>query len=130
MAFATLLLLVSSALAASIGAIGVYGVISFVVTQRTREIGIRMALGAQKQQVLGMVLRDGVGLVLPGLLLGVFGAFALTGLLKSLLYGVSPLDPLTFALVPVVFLALAVGSSLVPAERASRVEPAMVIRQQ
>jgi ABC-type antimicrobial peptide transport system permease subunit len=128
MAFSMLLLLVSAALALALGAIGVYGVVSFVVSRRTQEIGVRMALGAERGQVRVMVLRDGLGVVLPGVAIDLVGALSLSRLMKSLLYQVSPLDPLTFAVVPLVLVAVALLASLVPAARASRVDPAVPLR--
>ncbi|HEX9636016.1 MAG TPA: ABC transporter permease [Acidobacteriota bacterium] len=128
MAFSMLLLLIAAALALILGGIGLYGVISFVVGQRTQEIGVRMALGAQPQRVHRMILWDGLKVAWPGIAIGLAASLALTRIMKSLLYGVSPLDLWTFALVPLVLTALALGASLLPARRAARVDPAIALR--
>ncbi len=130
MAFSMVLLLFASLLAVVLGAIGTYGVVSFVVSQRTQEIGVRMALGALRSQVRSMVVRDGLRTVLPGLVLGLVVAFAFTRLMASLLFAVSPLDPVSFAIAPVLLLAVALIASLLPAERASRVSPLEALRQE
>jgi putative ABC transport system permease protein len=130
MAFSMTLLLLASLLAVLLGAIGTYGVVSVVVSQRTQEIGVRMALGALRSQVRGMVVRDGLRTVLPGLALGLVASFGFTRLMASLLFAVSPLDPLSFALAPVLLLLVALGASLLPAERASRVSPLEALRQE
>jgi predicted permease len=129
-AFSMSLLLLASVLAVVLGAVGTYGVVSFVVSQRTQEIGVRMALGAVRGQVRGMVLRDGLRTALPGIAIGVAAAFATTRLMTSLLFGVSPLDPLSFVLAPVFLLLIALGSTLLPAERASRVNPIEALRSE
>ena len=123
MAFSMSPLLVASALAVLLDAVGTCGVVSYVVSQRTQEIGVRMALGALRSQVRSMILRDGLQTALPGLLIGLLAAFALTRTMSSLLYSVSPLDPLSFILAPLLLLAVAVASSLLPAERAAKVNP-------
>jgi ABC-type lipoprotein release transport system permease subunit len=115
-------------LALLLAAIGVYGVVSYQVTARTRELGIRMALGASRNDVLALVLRSGVVLAGAGVLFGLAGALAATRALKSLLVGVSVSDPVTFA-VSALFLALvALVASFVPAYRASRVDPMVALR--
>jgi predicted permease len=128
LAFSMLLMLVASALALLLGAIGIYGVISFVVSQRTQEIGVRMALGAAPQQVRRMVLLDGLKVAWPGIAIGLAGSFALTRLMRSQLYEVSPLDLQTFVLVPLVLTLVTMLSSLLPARRAARVDPAVALR--
>jgi predicted permease len=130
MAFSMSLLLIASALAVLLGAVGTYGVVSYVVSQRTQEIGVRMALGALRGQVRSMILRDGLLTAVPGLLIGLLAAFALTRTLSSLLYSVSPLDPLSFVLAPLLLLAVAVASSLLPAERAAKVNPLTALRRE
>jgi predicted permease len=130
MAFSMSLLLIASALAVLLGAVGTYGVVSYVVSQRTQEIGVRMALGALRRQVRSMILKDGLLTAVPGLLLGLFAAFALTRTMASLLYSVSPLDPLTFVLAPLLLLAVAVASSLLPADRAAKVNPLTALRRE
>jgi ABC-type antimicrobial peptide transport system permease subunit len=108
---------------------GIYGVVSFVVAQRTHEIGIRLALGARRAALLGLVLRQSVGLVSVGLVLG-FGASLLTGqVIRTLLAGVTPVDPRTFALVAAILLAGGVLAALLPARRAVRVDPVRTLRQ-
>jgi predicted permease len=130
MAFSMSLLLIASALAVLLGAVGTYGVVSYVVSQRTQENGVRMALGALRGQVRSMILRDGLLTAVPGLLIGLLAAFALTRTMSSLLYSVSPLDPLSFVLAPLLLLAVAVASSLLPADRAAKVNPIFALRRE
>ncbi len=112
-----------------LASIGLYGVISYSVSQRTREIGIRMALGAQDRDVLGLILRSGLTLVLVGLAVGLSGAFALTRLVRNLLYGVSPTDPFTFLWVPVLLALVALLACYLPARRAAALAPLLALRQ-
>jgi putative ABC transport system permease protein len=119
-----------AALALVLAALGLYGVISFSVTQRTREIGVRMALGAHAGQVRGMVLRQGVHLSVLGLAIGLGASLALTRLLSSQLYGVSATDPATFTVLAAVVLAVSALASLVPAWRATRIDPMVALRQE
>src|SRR5207245_478699 len=114
-AFATLALLLS--------AVGVYGVMAFVVTQRTREIGVRSALGAQMHHILGMVLHQGMELVLTGIIFGLSGAFVLTNVLRSMLYEVSTTDPFSFIAVSVLLIVIGLTACWLPARRAAKVEP-------
>jgi predicted permease len=130
MAFSMTLLLLASLLAVLLGAIGTYGVVSFVVRKRTQEIGVRMALGAARSQVRVMVVRDGLLMAVPGLALGLAVPFAFTRFMASLLFSVSPLDPVSFALAPLLLLLVATGACLLPAERASRVDPLEALRQE
>jgi putative ABC transport system permease protein len=117
-----------AALALILGIIGIYGVISFFVGQRTREIGIRMALGAQRRDVLKLVVNEGLSLTLTGILVGLLAAFALTRFLGTLLYGVSATDPLDFAVVAALFAIVALAACYIPARRAMRVDPLVALR--
>ena len=122
------LLGVFAALALTLAAVGIYGVLSYLVSQRTREIGIRMAVGAGPGQVLRSVLSRGLGLALTGVAIGVVLALATSRLIATLLYQIQPRDPLTFVAVAVVLTAVAVVASVVPALRAMRVDPIVALR--
>jgi predicted permease len=124
----TLLITIFGALALTLAALGVYAVIAYGVTQRTRELGIRIALGAQRRDVISLITREGIWLALAGIVLGLAGAFALTRVMASLVYGVEVTDPVAFALAPVVLLVIALGAALLPARRATRVNPLEAIR--
>ena len=126
--WSTTLLGVFAAVALVMAALGVFGVLSFVVTQRTRELGIRIALGAAPASVRRMVVRQGLGLAAAGLALGLAGAFALTRLMSSLLYGVAPTDPITYAGVAAMLVGIAAVASWIPALRATRVDPIIALR--
>jgi putative ABC transport system permease protein len=126
--FAMLLLSIFAGLATSLAAIGLYGVISFSVAQRTKEIGIRMALGGQRGDVLRMVLRQSSVLVLSGLLLGVPVALAVTRLLGWMLYGVGSADLLIYISVVLLLALAALAASIVPALRATQVDPMVALR--
>jgi putative ABC transport system permease protein len=119
-----------AAVAAFLAAIGVYGVLAYGVAQRTQEIGIRMALGARRAQVLGLVLRHGAVLTMAGLGLGLAGAAAATRVLEGLLFGVRPFDPATFMVVAAAFGLLAMAASYVPARRAANVDPMTALRSE
>jgi ABC-type antimicrobial peptide transport system permease subunit len=123
-----LLLGVFAALAFVLSLIGVYGVTTHHVSQRTREIGVRMALGAQRTDILFSVLRDGGRLAGMGLLVGLGGSLALSSLLGSFLFGVTPTDPATFATVAAGMLVVALLAGYLPARRAARVDPLTAIR--
>jgi predicted lysophospholipase L1 biosynthesis ABC-type transport system permease subunit len=122
--FTMLALVIAAAVALMLGAIGLYGVISYLVAQRTREIGLRMALGANPRSVLRMVVGQGLRLAGLGLVLGLVGALALTRLMTGLLYGTSPTDPVTFAAVVGVLALVAFLASWLPARRAALIDPA------
>jgi putative ABC transport system permease protein len=126
--FATTLLAAFAALALLLAATGIYGVISYTVSRRSAEIGIRMALGARQRDVLTLVLRQSLTMTMAGLAAGLAGAFLVTGFLRSLLYGVSPADPLTFAAAAGLLTAVALAASLAPARRASRIDPVQALR--
>jgi ABC-type antimicrobial peptide transport system permease subunit len=126
--FTLVLLALAGTMALLLGVIGIYGVISYVVSQRTREIGIRLALGAQPGELKGMVVRQGLVLTGIGVAIGLAAAMGLTRLMSSLLYGISPRDPLTFATVPVLLATSALLASYLPARRAAAVDPVIALR--
>ncbi|PYP23704.1 MAG: permease [Gemmatimonadetes bacterium] len=126
--FLMLLLVAFAALAVALAAVGIYGVMSYLVTQSTREIGVRIALGAQPRQVLCVVIRHGMLLAGLGAIVGVAGSLALTRLLGSQLYGVKPTDALTLAGVTTLLLLVALAACFIPAHRASRVDPMVALR--
>jgi ABC-type antimicrobial peptide transport system permease subunit len=116
------------ALALVMAAIGLYGIMAHWVALKTREIGIRMALGARPSDVKQMVVRQGVWLAVQGIALGLVSAFALTRLMSSLLYGISATDPLTFVAASVLLAGVALGASFAPARRATKVDPMIALR--
>jgi predicted permease len=126
--FSMFLLSGFAAIALFLAALGVYGVLSFVMSQRTHEVGIRMALGAQRKDLLRMVVGNGMKLVLVGVALGVIGAMALTHLLTKLLFGVAPTDPTTFISVSLLIFGVAFLASYIPARRAAKVDPMVALR--
>jgi ABC-type antimicrobial peptide transport system permease subunit len=117
-------------LALLLAGLGVYGVMSYSVAQRTREIGIRMALGARFLDVMGMILREGLLLTFAGLAIGFVGAVALARLMKSMIFGISSTDPLVFTEIAVLLFLTAFMATYFPARRASRVDPQVVLRDQ
>jgi len=119
-----------AAIALVLAAVGVYGVIAYSVAQRTREIGVRVALGAQRSNVLGLVLGHGAVLAGAGIGIGLAGAFGVTRFLRAMLYGVSPFDPMSFVAVTLLLSAIALLASYVPARRAARVDPIEALRQE
>src|SRR5262245_62050929 len=115
-------------LALVIATVGIYGVISYAVSQRTHEIGIRMALGAQASDVLRMALWRGMSLTIVGVALGLAAALVLTRVMKNVLFEVSATDPVTFALIALLLIAVALIASYIPARRATKVDPLLAIR--
>jgi predicted permease len=126
--FTMVLLATFAGVALALGAVGVYGVVAYAVARRTREIGVRMALGARATDVLGMVLREGGVLTGAGVTLGIAGALIASRVLASFLFGVTPTDPAVFVAVPGVLAAVALGACVIPARRAARVDPATALR--
>jgi putative ABC transport system permease protein len=114
--------------AIALSAIGIYGVVAYLVGQRSRELGIRIALGATPSRVVKMVVREGVAMVAVGVGVGLVGALALTQLMGALLFNVKPTDPVTYAAVTVLLGVVALIASSVPASRAAHVDPAMAMR--
>jgi putative ABC transport system permease protein len=127
--FHLLLIGAFAVIALLLAAVGVFGVVAYLVTQRTREIGIRMALGAGINDVLHLVLGESLGWVMAAVVLGLGGAWGLTRFLKSMLYGITPLDSVTFLLMPLL-LAAALLASLAPAAKATQVDPALALREE
>ena len=127
--FTVAMLGVASGVALLLGMVGIYGVISYVVSQRTREIGVRMALGAAAPTVRKMVVRQGMGVAGVGIVVGLFGAWLMSSVMTTLLYGVSATDPLTYLSVALVLSLVAAIASWVPAQRAARVDPAQALRR-
>jgi putative ABC transport system permease protein len=126
--FRTWLISGFAALALLLSAIGLYALVSYSVSQRTREIGVRVALGAQRSNVLGMVLREGLHLVTFGLLLGLVGAFSATRMMRSLLYSTSATDALSFVATSLTLVVVALLACYIPARRATKVDPIIALR--
>lgn len=126
--FYAVLLSLFAGVAGILAAIGIYGVLAYAVVQRTQEIGIRMALGAQQKQVLELMLQKGLILAFTGIMLGLIGAAAGSRFLQGMLFGITPLDPATFVVVSVIFGLVAMCASYVPARRATKVNPIIALR--
>ena len=126
--FLTLLLSLFSLVALAIATVGIYGVVSYSVARRTKEFGLRMVLGAQTGDVLGLVMKQGAGMIAVGVGLGLVLALFLTRLMASLLFGVPPTDPATFASVMALFFAVALAACYIPARRATKVDPIQTLR--
>jgi putative ABC transport system permease protein len=128
--FTTALMAGFAALAATLAAIGIYGVMSYTVSERTREIGVRMAMGAQTGNVMRMVLRQGMVLAVAGVMIGLGASFALTRVMSGLLFGIQATDPATLAPITLLLLAVALFSCLIPARRATKVDPLVALRNE
>jgi ABC-type antimicrobial peptide transport system permease subunit len=127
--FAAFLLGLFAVVALALAALGTYATISLLVAERSHEIGIRMALGAERRSILGAVLGEGLALGAGGVAIGVVGAIVLTRVLNTLLYGVTPLDPFTFVAMIAVFGVVTVAASVTPAHRAASLDPVNTLRQ-
>jgi ABC-type antimicrobial peptide transport system permease subunit len=126
--FTLVMLGIAGSMALALGILGIYGVISYAVSQRRREIGIRMALGAKKSELVWMFVRSALVLTGIGMVVGLGAAAALMRLMRTLLFGISPLDPFTFLAVPVALIAAAALASYLPARRTSAVDPVEALR--
>ncbi len=127
---AELVLSVFAGVALFLASIGLFGLVSHSVTERTHEIGVRMALGAGRRDVVRLIVRNGLTMTMAGMAVGLAGAAALAGSLRGLLFGVQPLDPLTFASVAFVLLATAIAACLIPAWRAVQIQPTNALRSE
>lgn len=113
-----------------LASLGVYGVISYLVSERTREIGIRLALGAQKRNILRVILHQGLELAVAGAAVGLFCALIVSHLMEKILYGVKPTDPLTFSCVAALFIGIALLACYLPARRAIKIDPMIALRHE
>jgi putative ABC transport system permease protein len=128
--FNLLLLASFAALALILAGVGLYGLISFMTAQRTHEIGIRMAFGADPRDVLKLIIGEGMTLTLAGIVIGLLASFALTRLMESLLFGISAMDPVTFVVIAFVLSAVPLLACYIPARRATKVDPMVALRYQ
>jgi ABC-type antimicrobial peptide transport system permease subunit len=126
--FSMLLLTIFAGLASGLAAVGIYGVVAFLVAQGRQEVGIRMALGATPRAIGLLVLRHGLVIAAAGLAVGVAGAFVLTRVMRSLLFGIAPTDPVTYVLVAALVVITAVAACYLPARRAARLDPMRCLR--
>jgi putative ABC transport system permease protein len=126
--FMMTLLVAFAALAFTLAMVGIYGVISYLVTQRTHEVGIRMALGAKPADILRLIMSQGLLLAAVGLVIGLTGAFAVTRVLRTLLYGIAPTDPATYVSSALLLVVVALVASYIPARRAAKVDPMVALR--
>ena len=128
--FSTLLLGIFASVALALATIGIYGVIAYLVNQGTRELGIRIALGASQRDIVGLVVRQGMVLAFAGVMIGLAAAFLLTRLIRSLLFGVEATDPITFAGISLLLAMIALVASYIPAQRAARIDPLISLRSE
>jgi len=128
--FAMVMLAIAASVALVLALVGVYGVVSYIAAERTYEVGIRIALGAQSRDVRALFLRRGLALTLAGLALGIGAAMLVTPIVSALLYGVAPTDPVTYAGVAIVLGAVTLFATYLPARRASHVQPIVALRSQ
>ena len=128
--FAMLLLSVFAAVALGLAAIGIYGVMSYLVHQGTRELGIRLALGATPRGITRLIVGTGLQVALAGVGLGLVGAWMLTRFMQSLLFGVEATDPITFTIIPVMLVAVSLVACYLPARRATRIDPVVCLRSE
>jgi putative ABC transport system permease protein len=128
--FRTTLVTLFAILGLVLAAVGIYGVMAYTVSERTHEIGVRVALGATRHEVLRMIMSEAVALAAAGIVLGIGGAAATSRLMAALLFGVTPTDPSTFASIAAILMAIALAGSYVPARRATRVDPMATLRSE